>query len=56
MSSKRVLIYECDGCGQEEEFIDTDFATAFAELKDKGWVARKAAGDQWEHYCEECKS
>ena len=50
-----LIVWVCDGCGEELEPETEDFYEALKELREQGWQARKNANGQWEHYCETCK-
>ena len=59
MSIERVgwngpITWVCDECGKKLDTEVEDFYDALDELRANGWVSRND-GDDWEHYCEDCK-
>ena len=49
------IIFECDGCGTEEETHTPNFTQALNHIKDLGWIVRNEMGE-WHHYCcKECE-
>lgn len=48
-------VCECTDCGGEQfGGVLEDFGEFVDELKGDGWLVVKE-GDEWCHYCEECK-
>lgn len=50
MSVFHRIIFQCDGCGDEEDTGLTDFHDALDHIRSAGWVTRKD-GDEWLHFC-----
>ena len=43
-----------DECGEVDETHCSEWSGALAKVKSHGWTARKR-GDEWYHYCKDCK-
>lgn len=47
------IIVRCDDCDDICETHCTDFTSALAKAKSRGFVVRKH-GDEWQHFCRDC--
>ena len=45
---------ECDQCGGLAEYTVDNWSELMQEMGNDGWVSRKK-GEEWLHYCEDCK-
>jgi len=43
----------CDGCSDNESFINFDKALEFA--KENNWTIKKNDKKEWENYCPDCQ-
>ena len=54
---RRLLIFTCDVCGEQESFVDdADWDATWGALKADGWRAHKDDDDEWTHECPDCAS
>lgn len=51
---RRVITFECDGCGLTLETGEGDFIDALRVLRDRGWAPEKTEDGEWRHYCVDC--
>jgi len=52
---RRLLIFTCDVCGEQDSFVDdADWDAAWRALKADGWRAHKDDDDEWTHKCPDC--
>lgn len=49
------ISFSCDGCPEATDTHCSDFTSALAKARSRGWKARKADGE-WQHFCPDCAS
>lgn len=55
MSIMRIIVFECDDCGEELNTETEDWNEAIEQMRTEEWRAVKSY-DEWEHYCPDCKA
>jgi hypothetical protein len=50
----RIIVFQCDECGDDCETGHDEFLKALEFVKGLGWIAKLFAGE-WTHLCPVCK-
>lgn len=48
------MIMDCDACSASQTF-EGDWQACINEAKFEGWFIVSAGGNDWKHYCPDCK-
>ena len=44
----------CNGCGYEEEYVESDMHAAWQEANEEGWRAFTMSDGEYQHVCKTC--
>lgn len=50
---KGLIYLVCDGCSDNESFLEFDKAVEFA--RENNWTTKKNNKEEWENFCPDCQ-